>query len=363
MRKLGRSQTLDIYVTTSFFYSFVSALAFFVLMIEMAELFVNIVQYMQNEVKLTSILKLMIYNAPKCISWALPVAMLFAVSFTLGNMYYNRELIIVYGSGLSLFSFAFPVLVISIIISISFFYFEDMVVIPYSTKKNELSRVMLNYGEPRGFSDITIIGKDGEYIWNVNYYDRKNTTLNGITIIERNKEGKFVSRLNAQFAEWTGTHWKFMAVRRFFWKDSELVEELASQLDEPNFDENPDTFSTANREVSEMQYKEALKFINTLERSGLPVASQKAEVYKRFAIAFTPLLVSLLSLSLVGKFKKNILLMSLLSSLIIATIFYVFQMISMLLAHNEIINPVSGAFLPGSIFMLISLLILRFRHN
>ncbi len=358
-----RSKTLDAYVIQVFLVTFMAALAFFVLIIQMAELFAHIVQYMENEVGFKSILQLLYYNTAKSASWALPVAMLFSVSFSFGSMFNNRELFVVYGSGLSLSSFSLPVILIAAFVSLGYFYFEDRVVIPFSAKKNELSSVLLKYGEARGFSDITIIGKDGKYIWTVEYFDKASLSLSGISVIQRDDSGKFVSRLNAQSAEWTGSHWHFGSVRRFFFQGGILRDETSANWDDPLYDESPDSFLAGSKAVNEMQLKEALSYVKALERSGIPFASQKSEVYKRFAFSVTPLLVCLLSLSLVGRFKSNILLTSMLSSLVFATIFYVIQMISMLLSKNEIIRPIAGAFSPVVIFLLLTVLLLKTRHD
>jgi len=66
---------------------------------------------------------------------------------------------------------------------------------------------------------------------------------------------------------------------------------------------------------------------------------------------------------LAGKFKKNILLMSLLFSLIAATVYFVIQMISMILAKNDVFPPYLGGFLPIIIYGFLILLGLKFRRS
>jgi lipopolysaccharide export system permease protein len=61
-------------------------------------------------------------------------------------------------------------------------------------------------------------------------------------------------------------------------------------------------------------------------------------------------------------FRKNILLMSLLVSLIGATVYYVSQMISVLLAKSESISPFVGAFAPLFIFLFVALALFRSRR-
>lgn len=362
MRTSRRSSTVDAYVASSFIPVLVVSLTFFVLLIEMADLFANIVQYVQNEVPLASIGLSMLYHLPTSVSWALPIATLFSVSFTLGTMYAHNELIVVFGSGISLTSFMAPLVILAMALSVSYFFFEDGVVIPSTIKKRELSRAMLRSGEPGGFSDVTILASDRRAIWNVKYFDRRNEAMTGVIIVERDEDGAFLARLNAQSASWTGTSWRFTGVRRFYWKAGILADESLASWEDPSLSEPPGSFHGGGKPMAEMPLEDAMPHLSFLKRAGLPSAAQEAELLRRFAYALTPLVVTLLSVALVGRFKKNVLLMSLLLSLVSATLYYVTQMITMLLAKNESISPAAGAFAPIAIFALIVAALLRVRH-
>jgi len=334
---------------------------FFVLLLEMADLFVNIVQYVQNEVALTLIAQSMLLYLPKCISWALPIATLFSVSYTLGTMYANNELIVVFGSGISLASFVTPLMVLALALSVGFFTFDDNVVIPATAAKKELTKSMLRTGEPTGSADVTILGENRRVVWNIRYYDRKNSMMTGVTLIERDSDGRFLSRVNAQSAVWTGELWRFTGVRRFFWKDGDLSDTSDGTWESTMFAEPPESFKGGGKPIDEMRISDAASHVAFLARAGLPRAAQTAEYYRRYAFALTPLVVTLLSASIVGRFKKNVLLMSLLISLIGATLYYVAQMMSMLLAKNESITPVAGAFAPLIIFTVLIAVLFKAR--
>jgi len=361
MKGIRRSATLDAHVAMSFVPIFAVAVMFFVLLLEMADLFVNIVQYVQNDVPMASIIRSMLLYLPRCASWSLPIATLFSVSYTLGTMYADNELIVVFGSGISLFSFVTPLFVLSLALSAGFFAFDDRVVIPTIAAKKELTRSMLRTGEPSGAADVTILGEGRRIVWDIHYFDRKNSVMTGVTLVERNDEGSFISRLNAQSATWTGTLWRFTGVRRFFWKGDSLVDESYGTWEHDDFNESPESFKGGGKPVEEMSLGDAVAHLDFLKRTGLPAAAQTAEVMRRFAFALTPLLVTALSASIVGRFKKNILLMSLLVSLLSATLYYVTQMVSMLLAKNESITPAAGAFAPLAIFFIVIIALFKAR--
>ncbi|GAB1457502.1 hypothetical protein MASR2M48_28100 [Spirochaetota bacterium] len=360
---IKRSATLDVHVSLSFIPVFAVSLMFFMLLLEMAELFVNIVQYVQNDVPMTMIVRSMILYLPRCISWSLPIATLFSVSYTLGTMYANNELIVVFGSGISLAFVRGTLFVLALALSAGFFAFDDNVVIPSLAAKEALSKTMLKTGEIREAADVTILGEGRRIIWNIKYYDRQNTMMTGITLVERDADGSFLSRLNAQSAVWTGDVWRFSGVRRFFWKDGFLVDASYGTWENASFSESPESFRGGGKAIDEMRIGDAAAQVRFLKRAGLPNASESAELYRRFAFALTPLIVTLLSAALVGRYKKNVLLMSLLLSLVAATMYYVVQMVAMLLAKSEAISPVSGAFAPIIIFSLLIMVLFKFRPS
>ena len=108
-----------------------------------------------------------------------------------------------------------------------------------------------------------------------------------------------------------------------------------------------------------MSFYDAKIFIDNLKKTGLPYYEELSKYYRRFSFPFTIFIVLFFSISLGGKFKKNILLMSLLFSLGIATLYYITEMLTMLSAKWEYISPLSGAITPVIVFTVLSAYLLR----
>lgn len=364
MKSLRWSYSLNAYLLSLFLPVFLVSASFFVLILEMADLLANIVQYVQNDVSVASMAKVAALFAPKCLSWALPIAMLFSVSFTVGTLFANNELIVVYGSGIPLFSFMMPVFVLSALLSAGFLYFEDAVVVPTYAQKTALSKSLLKTGEaPEDTNNITILAGGGKLVWNIRYYDRVGLTMTGVTIVERDDDGGFVSRTNAQTASWTGDAWNFNGVRRFFWKDGYLTDQALGSWSDSAYNEHPDTFKGGGKPSDELKLAEARIQISLLKKSGLPSAALETRYLQRYAYALVPLLVSLLSAALAGWFRKNILLMSLLVSLSGAVVYYVSQMITSIMAESGTIPPWAGAFLPLLLFLALIASLFKLRQT
>ena len=60
-----------------------------------------------------------------------------------------------------------------------------------------------------------------------------------------------------------------------------------------------------------------------------------------------------------GKTRKNVMLISLASCISAAVIYYVFQMVTMLMAKFGVLTPFLGAWLPVALFVAISVVLLK----
>jgi len=348
---MRRTFTLRAYLLKSFVPAFFMAAALFSLLLELIDLFGSLWRYLALEAPLASIFTVMAYYLPTALSSTLPISLLFATAFTLGRLYADNELTIVFGSGVSLTQFIAPLVVLGLALSLASFAFDDAVVLPTIREKNRLSRELLRQGTSMSNPDVAVISRDGRIVYRAEYYDDASKSLSGVTVLERDSAGGPVARTEAATARWDGAKWVLGRVRRFerspggSWGDSSY-----GSWTEEYLDEGPAAFRRQNRDLRELSVSELSDYVAFLRRAGLPYAQALAERHKRFAFAFTPLVVILIAGALGGRFRKNVLLMSLLSSLLAATGYYVVQMITMLLAKTGIIQPWAGAWSPLIIF-------------
>ena len=348
--------TIDRFIIKYFIPIFLVGLFLFIILLQLIDLFSNLWKYLSFEALIKDIALVSYYYIPKCISYSLPVSLLFAITYVLGDLYAHHELTVFFSSGISLRRLTIPFLVIGFILSIASFLFEDNFVIPSIRHKNELSRLLLRNQKSGNESDVVVKSDSGKLIYSVDYYNDSDKTLNGIIIIERDGEGKFLRNINARRATWNGSSWEMDGAVVYAWHNGIL--EYESYTYKGEFRENPDTFRRNAIDVEELKAHDAHSFIIDLKLSGLPYVGALADYYRRFAFSATPFVVILLSISVGGKFTKNILLMSLLTGLLSSVIYYVFQMITMMLAKLGYLSPFIGAWSPVVLFIIIGTILL-----
>ena len=346
------------YLFRLFLPAFLVAFLFFILLLELGEIFGSLVQFLENNVSILQIMKIMLLYVPKCISFSLPLAILFAGSYTMGNMYSQNELISVFSSGMSLTRFTIPLLIFGFILSLGMVFFEDYVVIKFYKAKNEYKNELLSTKESLNTYDIVILSEGSKIIYISDYYDDSDKKLIGNILIVRDEEGNIQDVLKASVLQWNGTNWTSEESYTYsFNSENKVVSK--SEFDFSILIEPPETFQKNVISVDEMSFYDAKVFIDNLKKTGLPYYEELSKYYRRFSFPFTIFIVLFFSISLGGKFKKNILLMSLLFSLGIATLYYITEMLTMLAAKWEYISPLSGAITPVILFTVLSTYLLR----
>ena len=348
---------LDKYLLSQFFPIFLIAVSMFVFLLLLIDLFTNLVRYLNFEVPVLTILKISFYFIPKSISYAMPISLLFAAAYTIGELYARNELTTIFSSGIPFWRFSVSLLIVGFLASVFSFYLDDIAVIPTLKIKNELSRRALRQHYFGGNSDIVIKAKNGQLIYSVDYFDSEKTILNGISIIEVNDDGKFSSYIRARSASWNDSYWEFGSA--YIYRFEGLLLKIKPLHSTVEYDEHPDSFKRNAVEVVELPAKEVGKLINDLKTAGLPYYKVQANYFHRYSFAATPFIVMFLSISMGGRFRKNILLMSLFTSLSVAVVYYITEMLSMTMAGLNIIHPVAGAWFPVFLFIFNGLVLLR----
>jgi len=340
---------------------FLVAMLFFVLLLQLIDVFSSIWRYFAHDVTLLEVGRIALLYMPKCMAFSLPVAFLFAIAYTLGLFYANNELFAIFGSGISLYTLVTPFLLLGAALSAGVFLFDDAVVIPTFRQKNEAYALAVKLVTSLSQSSVTVTSPDQRVVYQADYYNDAQKRLTGLTVVVRGPDMRFESRVDAAYADWAAARWVLHDCRLFTWNPATklLGEEKRASYESPLLDEAPDTFKKLSRSVEQMNRGESLQYVGKIRRAGLPFRAALTDYYRKFSFACTPLIVALIASSLGSTFRKNILLMSLLAALVISVAFYVAQMVAAILAKNGYIPPLAGAWSPFTLFLVLGFMLFR----
>lgn len=366
-------RTLRLYLLRSFLPSLLVALLFFTLIIELADLFANLVRYLQTQADIATIARVQFLYLPKCLSFSIPIAMIFSTALTMGNLYANNELIAVFSAGVSLLRFTSTIIAFGALVSVASFFLQEGLVINSVKAKNELSRQLLGFAPNDTANNIVLFDKGTRAVYRASLYNAANRTLSDVLVVKRKSDGSVELVLRAASAAWddASKRWIFNDANLYAVGERDVGGNAAPELamsakpsyGDAFFDLRPDTFQQLSQNIDELKVWEAGPWIQALKQAGLPSVEAEERYWERFSFACTPLIVSLLSCAIGSRFRKNILLMSLLVSLMLAVIYYVLQMVAGLLANFQILPPAVGAWTGAAVFAVVAWRLYLYARN
>ena len=348
---------LDKYLLRQFFPIFFVAVSMFVFLLLLIDIFSNLARYLNNEIPFATIMKITFFYIPKSFSYAMPISLLFAAAYTLGDLYARNELTTIFSSGIPFGRFSASLIAVGLLASVFSFFLDDALVIPTLKIKNDLTRRALHQHVTERNTDIVIKTRNGRLVYAVDFFDHENLVLNGVNIVEMGENGEFISRIRAPSAAWVNTYWEFSNAVIYHYENEILrVRPLPYNT---SYNEPPDTFRRNSVIIDHLPAREAGLLVKDLRTAGLPFIRAQTNYFHRFSFAVTPLIVMILSVSMGGRFRKNILLMSLFSSLSVAVVYYIAEMLCMTMAGLNYISPFVGAWFPVFFFLFLGLFLVR----
>ncbi|MBQ6782218.1 MAG: LptF/LptG family permease [Treponema sp.] len=351
------------YLFKRFIPLFLGALMFFAMILVLVDLLMNLWNYISNQVPGATVGQILLMYVPKCVWYATPLAILFAVSYTLSDFYANNELVAIFASGVPLIRFTAPLLVLSFVLSIGLFVFDDKLVVPTYAVKTSLQEKSLNKEKSLNNDKIVVISEEGNIVYKADYYDDASKRLYMVIIIVRNEDKTLAAIIRADSAVFQNDHWSLSGGTQYTFKDGVMTQRSPDRAIIERLTEAPTTFQNNTISVEAVNAREAKQYIEHLQKAGLPFSEELSLYYKKFAFPFILFIVVFLSIGLSGKTRKNVLLVSLAACISAAVLFYVSQMITMLLAKFQYITPFMGAWFPVFLFVAISIVLLRYART
>jgi lipopolysaccharide export system permease protein len=362
IRNIRYPVTLYKMLFKSFFSWFAVAQFLFVLILLIIDLFFKLNDYLNFKVPIYDILLITFIYIPKSVSTTIPVAIMFGITMAIGSFYNSNELIAIYTAGISLFKFAFPLIVFNLLLSVSMIFIDANFVIPverFRTDYYESSIKKNDYGKFDN-ENITIRGED-DYFWNVERFISSQNTLMNVIVFRINADYHVDYRLDAQKAVFGKNGWVFYSgVLREWDAGGKLAKETRFQkMADAGFRENPSTFKRMQDDIENMTISEASDRIKFLKKKNIEYYKELTGYYKKFAFPFSLLIAALFAIGVSTISKTNVLIMSLFFSIGLTIIYYIMQLILNVLASTGKIPPIIGAWLALIIFFPITLVLIK----
>jgi lipopolysaccharide export system permease protein len=299
--------------------------------------------FVDNNATAWQILRYYTYKAVWTIDTVLPIAMLMATLFTVGTMARYLELTALFASGWSLMKVTRPLIFLAFLMTLFSLAWREYVLPVANVQRNQVWEVEI-HGNPnriRPTAHIALTGRDGRLYYARNF--NPNTgVISGLKIITH--EGAVITeRVDASWAEWTGTNWTLIkGTRRTFDGDQETTVTF-DRLTALDLQVDPKSFYRDRIRQEDMNIRQLRGHIDLIRHSGGDPTSALVDIQFHLAFPVVNLIVVLMGIILASGPRKTTIASGFGLTLLVSFVYYLFMNFGRALGHNGTLPPVPAA--------------------
>jgi len=309
--------------------------------------------FIDNRVPTITVLQYYAFQVPYIFTLTLPVAVLIAALFTVGQMARTNELVAMRASGVRFARTIAPLvaggLVASLIsIAVGEFVQPQASAVVDRIANSEIKRTPAS--QPRIRTDITYRGRNG-LVYSTPEYDTKFHTMKDL-VVEQTQGGRFVLRINAARAAWQDSVWVLSdAWIRWFSEDGEVErEEFIAKGPFPVLRDNPVDILREQRKPEDMSYRELRRLVQTIRQSGGDPSKYRVALAGKIAFPFASLIVVLMGAPLTAHLKRGGLAVGVGIGLGLAFLYYGMMKGGQAMGDHALVPPLLAAWASNIVF-------------
>ncbi len=347
---------IDRYVLRQFLLTALASLFAFMVLFVVVDMMENLDDFLDKHASVGIVASYYLAFLPEIVKLMIPVAILMSALFTTGRMSTYNELPALKSTGLSLYRFMAPLLVVSLLISGVSIYFNGWVV-PYANKKKfEIGRIYFQKNIEYIVKSNIFIQDSPTRILSIGFYDDNRTVAQQVSIqdFDAFDATKLVDRYDATEMRWVPSSrtWTLVnAVVRHFRDSTESIERYPSLPMGPlNF--SPEDIRKKQEKPDEMDYTDLRQFIRNQQRAGQESARWLVDFYGKIAFPFSSVIVVLFGVPFSSVKRRGGLGVEFGIALAVCFLYMIFLKISQAFGYNGDLDPLLTAWMANIIFLV-----------
>jgi lipopolysaccharide export system permease protein len=358
---------LDRYIVRQFLVTFLFGLLTFLLIFLVIDMMEKLDDFIDASTPVAAIAQYYLAFTPEIIKLMTPVAMLLGALFVVGRMSNQNELPAMKSSGLSLYRFLLPLVVVALLVSIISIYFNGWVVPRANQQKSAIERTHLHRSLSTG-STLPLFFQDGRTrLISINYYDGVGQLGYRVSIEEFSDSNLTVMRrrYDAHHMEWgpatstggsTRQGWTLVSgVVREFDGDSQGITSF-DRLALGKLSISPSDIEKKQQKPDEMNYPELREFIKNQQRAGQDVSRWTVDLNSKIAFPFASVIVVLFGVPFASIKRRGGLAIDFGVCVAMTFVYLAFMKTSQVFGYNGDLNPLLTAWLANIIFFALAII-------
>lgn len=321
------------------------------------DLIENLDKFIDKACPLHIIILFYVYYLPEIIKLVLPIAVLLAGLFTIGQMARHNELTALKSSGISLYRTFISIFFFVCLFSIFSFYYNESIVTLSNRKRWEIDRIYLRKLPPSYFTrrnDIYIQDSPNRTVI-IGYFDGEKKIGYDVDIISRTPAA-ISERTLAKEIHYENNGWQFFnGVRRIFSAAQETIK-VFSKSEEQTLNIEPQDLEGIQIRPEEMNYRELSIFIDKLQRLGGETDKWQVQKHQKLSFPFSFIIIAIFSLTLASSQWRGGTAGGISISLFLCFIYYGLNIsLGPILGQKGIFPPVIAAWLGNLLFGILAI--------
>ncbi len=360
---------IDRYIIKNFLISFFYCLTLFVFLYIIIDLFGHLDEILRHRVPLLMLQEYYLSMIPFIMLHTTPVSALISTIYLMSSMNRYDEISALQATGVNMLRILAPFLVMGLIISMSVFIISERL-LPLSMKNVQgiRERFIEKGPQDKGRSHKTIetiamYGKNDRLIF-IKSYDAYNKIATGITILQQDKNGNVIEKINAQRARWTGLAWVFSSVLFYRLGEQGMILGSPSFFEEKDIAmEDPEELMTKGAYYEFMDFKNLSSYIQNFSNTSPDIIMRlKVDLHQKISLPFANLIVILIGSAFATNIRrrgKTTTMVGIGASMAIGFVYYAIMASSIALGKGGILPPFLSAHLANILFGSIGIILIR----
>ena len=329
------------YTISSILKTAIVTIMIFAMILAAVELFSKMDQIMHGNVAVPSLILYIILSLPEYLLMAASISFLFAVTYYLSTLTANNEMIPILNAGVSPVRIRLPIIILAVILTILGSLFQEHTVISAVNMHDELETELFGASSTRDTRNIVLTDEDGFLIYTQRFSEATGEIYSPVLV--KTENGIIEERIESDRARYDEEKgwWVFENARIYHISGKDVETE---------------TMSTT--QIDTMDRATAKDYLARLLQSDRTTWQEKAtDYYRRLAKPIAIFVLMVISVCINYRFKKNVLLFSVIQSLSIAVVYYVADMVFSIMGHQGAVTPLQAVILPMILTIALSAVI------
>ncbi len=356
---------VDRYLLKDFLLSIAFCLALFLVLFVIIDSFNNLNEFLRHGVTLTIILSYYFYLVPSILVQVIPVAVLVAILFVLGNFNRHNEITALKASGVSAFHIVGPYLMVGLLISFLVLLINETTVPKSMVNSTAIMEGLILKGKrdlnERAIKNVTLHSKSGQIIF-AREMEVQTQTLRDIVILEDGRGQIVKSKLVAKRAHYENGQWIFYDAIKY------RLNHFGDIIGEPAFrgeltlelPEKPGDFIKESSQIEFMSSKQLKETILQFKGPSKKLIRRLwVDYHFKIAFPFISLVVILIGAPLALKIERGKTIAGIGTSLAVVLLFYAFDSILLALGKGGYLPPMLSAWLTSFLFAVVGIYLIK----